>query len=341
MHHTSFLSKIGLPSVLVGLSLLTAAVVGEFSVRLAAPELDPTRHLRFIDGDGTRPALGPRNTEKQQIKNTGDFNVKIRFNGFGLRDPKNISKGAAKDLYLVGDSFTFGWGVEEHQRISERLEVLTGQRVFNLSMPTGIDGYEKLLDYAMANGAPIRNVIIAVSMETDILDYDKEKKSNPTKTQLSGASLVGKLKVFLTRNLALYFLVTTLVHRSPTLKAAAARLGLLIPNLEGVRRFEFSEKLIQSSARRLAAIARRFKTTVAVLPSRALWAGQSKTVEEKRHRTFVFRLNAMGLSVVDLKPAFEKGGSPLAYHFANDPHWKPAGHALAAKVLADFMASRK
>lgn len=337
----SFFSKIGLPWLLACLSLLTAAVVGELSVRFVAPELDVTRHVRFIIGDGAQPTLGPRNTEKRQIKNTGDFNVKVRFNGFGLRDTKSISEGTTEDLYLVGDSFTFGWGVEEHHRISERLEALTGQRVFNLSMPTGIDGYGKLLDYAMTNGAAIRNVIIAVSMETDIFDYDKEKKLKPAKTQLSEKNIVGRLKIFLTRNSALYFLVTTLVHRSPTLKTAAARWGFLIPNLEGVRRFEFSEKIIQSSARRLAAIARRFNTIVVVLPSRALWAGKGKSAEEKRHRAFVSRLNIMGLSVVDLKPAFEKGGDPLAYHFANDPHWNPAGHALAAKMLADFMASRQ
>jgi hypothetical protein len=341
MHQRSSLFKISLSCGLAGLSVLTAFVAGEFSVRLAEPELDPTRHLRFIMGEGNQPTLGYRNTEKRQIKNTGDFNVKIRINEFGLRDSKSLSQGTAEDYYLVGDSFTFGWGVEEHQRISERLEALTGKPVFNLSMPTGIDGYEKLLDYAISNGAPIRNVIIAVSMETNIIDYDQEKKLKPPPAQLSGKSVIRKLKNFLTGNSALYIMATTLIHRSPILKDVAARWGVLIPNLQGVRRFEFSEKIILSSARRLAAIARRFKTTVAILPSRALWVGRNKTVEEKRHRAFVTHLNAMGLSVVDLKPAFEKDGNPLAYHFANDPHWKPTGHALAAKALANFMASRQ
>lgn len=331
---------------LIGLAILVALAIGgisgEFAVRLAEPELDPTRHLRFEKPTGRLPVLGPRNTTQRQIKNTGDFDVTIRFNRYGLRDAKDLAQGTADDVYLVGDSFTFGWGVEENERLSERLESLIGKRIFNLSMPTGFDGYDQLLAYAGQNGARVRNVIIGVSMETDLKDYDVVVGGGRgVDTPGNGAAgLLSRLKGFLTGNSALYLLATTLVHRSPVLKKIAVRAGLLVPNLEGVRQFAVSEKVIESSAKRLAEIAKRYRTTIVVLPSRALWAGGRTTEEANRHALFVARIRDMGLDVVDLRPAFENGGDPLRYHFANDPHWKPEGHALAAEVLAAHLKAR-
>lgn len=336
---------------LTGLAILAAlaigGIAGEFAVRLAEPELDPARHLRFEKPTGRLPVLGPRNATQRQIKNTGDFDVTIRFNRYGLRDAKDLAQGTANDVYLVGDSFTFGWGVEEQERLSERLESLIGKRVFNLSMPTGFDGYDRLLAYAGQNGARVRNVIIAVSMETDLRDYDVaggggrgvDTPGNGPGNK-PGAGPLSRLKGFLTGNSALYVLATTLVHRSPVLKEIAVRAGLLVPNLEGVRQFAVSEKVIESSAKRLVEIAERYRTTVVVLPSRALWAGGRTTEEAKRHALFVARIRDKGLDVVDLRPAFENGGDPLRYHFANDPHWKPEGHALAAEVLAAHLKAR-
>ncbi|MDA1090941.1 MAG: hypothetical protein O3A85_11610 [Proteobacteria bacterium] len=326
--------------------LLAVAISGlaaEFAVRLAQPELNPARHLRFEASQNGLPTLGPRNTEQRQIKNTGDFNVMIRFNRYGLRDSKDLATSTEEDIFLVGDSFTFGWGVKENERISEQLQTLSGRRVFNLSIPTGFNGYEKLLDYATANGARIKNVIIAVSMETDLGLYDKAsapKDAVPTPPSGAG-NILKRIKGYLTDNSALYVLTTTLIHRTSALKALAVGTGFLTPNLEGVRKYEFSQQVIESSARRLQKIAVRFNTTVVVLPSRALWAGDHQTVEGRRHSTFVKRILDRGLDVIDLRAAFEAGGNPLIYHFANDPHWTPRGHALAAKVLAAHLKTKR
>jgi len=341
---TNFPLQILLWASAVLFALAVSGMAAEFAVRLAQPELDPARHVRFEKAQNGLPTLGPRNTEQRQIKNTGDFDVMIRFNRYGLRDSKDLATATAEDIYLVGDSFTFGWGVNENERISERLEVLNGRRVFNLSIPAGLDGYEELLDYAAANGATVKNVIIAVSMETDLRLYDKAsatKNTAPAAPSGTGG-ILQRFKVHLTENSALYVLTTTLIHRVPALKAMAVRAGFVKPNLDGVRKYAFSQQVIEASARRLQEMAARFKTTVAVLPSRALWAGGQQEVERRRHGAFVDRIRDLGLDVVDLRPVFENGGNPLGYHFANDPHWTPGGHMLAAKALAShFRAKRK
>lgn len=334
----------GLSVSVVLLAIAVSGLAAEFAVRLAQPELNPARHLRFEKPKNGLPTLGPRNTEQRQIKNTGDFNVIIRFNKYGLRDSKDLATATTADLFLVGDSFTFGWGVKENERISERLQTLDGRRVFNLSIPTGLNGYEKLLDYAAANGAKVKNVIIAVSMETDLGLYDKPSTPKNAASAPSGGTgnILPWLKGYLTEKSALYVLTTTLIHRAPALKAMAISAGFLTPNLEGIRKYEFSQQVIESSARRLQEIAARFNTTVVVLPSRALWAGSRQTVERRRHGAFVERILELGLDVIDLRTAFEAGGNPLGYHFANDPHWTPRGHSLAAEALAaHFKAKRK
>jgi hypothetical protein len=319
----------------IATAFLVAGVIAEYSVRLAQPEINPANHLRFIDGGGDMPALGPPNSLHRQIKNTGDYDVTVRFNGYGLRDAKDLTQSTADDLFLVGDSFTFGWGAEEDERLTERLQALIGRPVYNISVPADIDGYEKILAYATEKGATIGRLIVAVSMETDIRVYDAPKKAPPP--DVAPARGLPWVKQRLMSNSALYFMVTTIVHRTPWLRDLAVRAGLLVPNLEGIHERRFSPEAIESSVLLLKRLARRYETVFLVIPSRALWHGTHRESEDRQHRALIARLAVAGLDVVDLRPVFEDGGSPLDYHFRNDGHWNPAGHARAARALAEHL----
>ena len=319
--------------LVLGLAFAAAAVIAEYSVRLAQPEINPAYHLRFVKGGGDLPPLGQRNSVHRQIKNTGDFDVTVRFNGHGLRDSKDLAEATGEDVVLVGDSFTFGWGVEEEERLTERLEQRIGRRVFNISVPADVDGYERLIAYAEENGATVGTLIVALSMETDIAVYEK-RKPVPSTTKAPAAGGLKQVKEYLMGHSALYFLVTTLVHRTAWLKDLAVRAGLLVPNLEGVHQYRSSPKAMDSTVGYLARLAKRYPTTVLVIPSRALWHGSGTGGEERRHGALVERLAAAGLDFIDLRPVFEAGGRPLQFHFRNDGHWNPAGHAKAAEALA-------
>lgn len=280
------------------------------------------------------PTLGPKNTQLRQVKNTGDFDVSIRFNKYGLRDAKGLDQAKPSDYFLVGDSLMFGWGVEENQRLSEVLQGRIQTPVFNLGIPADIDGYRKLIDYANGFGARVKNLVLVISEETNLKDY--EKNQAPVPRNRKGFGLFQPIKSYLMTHSALYFLITSFIHKSPMLKDIAVSIGLIVPNLEGIAQRPYVRKVLVSSANRTAKLAENFQTIIAVAPSRAIWHGsdRDKAVADRIHSELIQLLRERGLSVIDLKEIFEMDGKPLQHFFKNDGHWNPNGHAAAAEAVA-------
>lgn len=273
--------------------------------------------------------LGAPNSRSRQRKNTGDYDVTIEINGRGLRDDLDVATAGPHDLLVLGDSIAWGWGVEAGDRFSDRLRGLTGRRVFNVATPTDLKGYRALLAYAEGLGARPGRVVLAVSMETDLVPDDV----SPAVTSGTGAMLA-ELKTWLDSSSAAYLLTTAVVHQTPWLRDIAVRLGLIIPNLRGISHTPDSEAAITASADAVAAVVRNRNALVLLVPSRGLWAGEERDREDSVHRRFVAALEARGLDVIDLRPLLEAGGRPLSFHFANDGHWNAEGHRLAAEAIA-------
>ena len=258
------------------------------------------------------------------------------LNARGLRDDKDVAKATANDIAVVGDSFAWGWGVQAEERFSDRLQKLTGKRVFNVSTPTDLAGYGALIAYARKLGGKFGTVVLAICMENDLLDYgagagdaDRVLVANP-----------GGVRGWLERTSAAYLLLTTAVQQTAWLKAPAVWLGVITPNLEGIAQSDFSEAAIDSSARKVADLARNQRLLVVIIPSRALWIGDNRAVEDRIHKGFLAALGRLGIDFVDLRPLLEAGGQPLSYHFANDGHWNARGHELAAELTLAYLAGR-
>ena len=315
--------------IVAALTVLVAGCVAlglmEGLTRLFFPAFDPSGRFEFRYKMGSL-WLGQPGIAQRQIKNTGDYDVAVRINRHGLRDTRDIAEAMAGDLVVVGDSFAWGWGVEAEERFSDRLQVLTGRRTFNLATPTNIAGYETLLDYAKSLGARIGQVVVAVCLENDLGVYGAadEPADDPT---------VG-WKEWLAERSAAYLLLTTVAHQTPWLNALAVRAGVIIPNLEGISKNDYESETIESSADKLQELSKRYRLLVLLIPSRALWVGENRAVEDRVHKGLVTALVKRGVAVLDLRRLFEKGGAPLAYHFTNDGHWTARGHALAAEAIA-------
>lgn len=324
----------------------------EMAVRLIFPQYDPSGGIRFYtESDGT--VIGLPNSVAHQVKNTGDYDVTVRFNSDGYRDPKNVRSSIHGAIFVVGDSFSMGWGVEERERFSDRLSQSLGQDVYNIAIPADLDTYDKLTRRAERLGAKIDLLIVGVCMENDLRIYEPSvATSRPVDTGVpitssgvvpippaeSFASYIQQWKLWLMDRSSTYFLVTSVVHRTPWLAALAARLGLLKENLKAVDDQPIpTPAVLKSSEERLIRLLNGHKAIVLIIPSRQLWVGteQAKSASAVAHEAFVSALRSRGVRVVDLRGKFEMSGNPLGYHFRHDGHWNAAGHALAAHELAN------
>lgn len=323
--------------VLSALAVLAGLVFGiglaEGLTRLLLPAFDPSGRFEFTHPVGDL-LLGNPGTEARQIKNTGDYDVAIRINSYGLRDANDVATAGSDDILVVGDSFTWGWGVEAQDRFSHQLQILTGRRTFNLSTPTDMDGYAALLAYARSLGSRAGRVVIAICMENDLHLYGSAQPDGPPPGNGSA------LKEWLASHSALHLLAVTTVQQTPWLRNIAVRAGLIVPNLEGIAKNDYDPAVIDSSANRLQEIAEQYRTLVVLIPSRALWVGNSRSraIEERVHTAFVVALQRRGIDVLDLQPVLEAQLAPLSYHFVNDGHWNARGHALAAHAISQHLA---
>ena len=318
-------------TLMVAVAVGVALGLAEGMTRLFLPAFDPSGRFEFRHRVGSL-SLGQPHTEQRQVKNTGDYDVAVSINRHGLRDAGDIAEATADDLVVVGDSVAWGWGVEAPDRFSNRLQSMTGRRVFNLATPTDLAGYEALLAYAESLGARIGRIVVAVSLETDLGSYDAAAERAEDQTQTAD------WKQWLTERSAAYLLLTTMVHQVPGLKALAVQAGAIVPNLEGLARNSYDAEAIEASAAKLQALSRRYRLLVVLIPSRALWVGDNRAVEDRIHTALVAALAARGVAVLDLRPPFEAGGAPLGFHFANDGHWNARGHRLAAEAIARCLA---
>jgi len=87
-------------------------------------------------------------------------------------------------------------------------------------------------------------------------------------------------------------------------------------------------------------IAKTYRSTILIIPSRALWIGAETKQALKMHLDFVAALKRLKIPVVDVRPLMEATGMPMNYHFDHDGHWNAKGHSIAAQALARHILSR-
>lgn len=329
--------------LLFGLSIAVSVLALEYGVRTLIPAYDPSGHIVFTStSEGA--VVSKKKGQLRQIKNTGDYDVTVDINDLGLRESKPLDSTKPGDLFVVGDSFSFGWGVEANERYSNVLDrMLPNRRVFNVSAPTDLEGYVGQLKYAEANGAGVGTIVVGVCMENDILDYAARAQGelrSPETDSRNLSSWLTSVKNKLRDSSAAYFLITSLIHGSPPLRGLAVKLGLIQTVEAGLHTQVFDEVVIASSVAATENLLRGRGGVALIIPSRALWAGTQKQRLEaaKIHDRFVEGLHAAGVNVADPRSEMEKTGNPLSFHFRNDGHWNAKGHALAAGLLAGRVA---
>jgi hypothetical protein len=323
--------RLAASSVLLLFYFLLFCAVGELYVRYCLPQFIPSPSLGINYSAIDHVLLGEKNKSFRQFSPAGDFDVEVRYNKYGFRDVKDISSATERDIFVVGDSFSFGHGVAEEKRFSNVLGSVENVAVYNISIPSlDLDGYEKLIDLALQKTPNLRNIIISLCMENDLRVYGSENTHANMSNVSSGMQIWRELKVYLSGHSAFYRFLIYLVQRYEKTAQLAKAIGIS-DNYVSMRP---DQDVINSTVAKLQSLAKRYNMIVLVIPSRGLWVGDNIQQEKVIHESLLRELERRGVSFVDVVPLFAKDPDPLHFYYKHDGHWTEEAHSIAGKALA-------
>jgi lysophospholipase L1-like esterase len=347
--------NINIRGILINLSLiivstLFALFLGEIALRLmgfdpmyVSPERD-----QFWKYDSR---LGWAHQPRQEgIFETPEFRTFVRINENGLRDrPHSYERqNDGERLLVLGDSFAWGYGVEESDRFSQLLETSLDVEVIN----AGVSGYstdQELLWYSSEGIKYETDLVILVLAGNDVGDNDREIVSTiyyKPKFVLEDGQLIpkgypvpktgsqGRLIYSLSQRSAFaYFLIQRyfdllslygkMKGNSDPANARGSGTSVSAKN----EPFELTIALLHE----MRNIAELRKAKFMIVATDRWWNGPSG----ETYKDFINRLRTEGFLVLDVesKPGFD----PEEMLIPNDGHWNQAGHEFVAEKIKAFI----
>jgi lysophospholipase L1-like esterase len=297
-----------------------------------------------------------------------EWKTQIRINSKGLRDqdydykkPEGINR-----IVVLGDSFTWGYGVEEYERFTEVLEdtLLENCQVIN----TGVCGYgnDQQLLFLKNEGVKYNPdlVVVAFFVGNDILNnlgninkplfvLNEDIKlilTNvpvPRKGEDNDDNVKEIVTVFLSFNRFMahhshaYVFIADRIVSSPNLLNLFKKIGIVDVSLMTSRSYGFygfnhyNWNLTKAILREIDAVAKtnNAKTMIVIIPTRIL---VNKNWDSEINGALVDFGKENNIAVLDLFPEFRehaKNGEQL--YFKMDGHWNANGHKLAAELIYD------
>lgn len=169
-------------------TFLLAGVTAEVSCRLF---LAPTRHWLFPPGmyqDDSDRFISYRLTPNHDaLVQTPYVSFHVRTNSLGFRGPEPDMTGGHKTIAAIGDSFTFGQGVDETETFPAVMAASIDAKKWQV-VNAGTTGYSPAQEYRRyreLNAKMRLDVVIIQLCENDVLDQSK-----PTEQGLFNGTLV-------------------------------------------------------------------------------------------------------------------------------------------------------
>ncbi|GAA4463450.1 hypothetical protein GCM10023093_11940 [Nemorincola caseinilytica] len=118
------------------------------------------------------PVLGYRLTPRMDVTfDNTEFSTRVRTNAVGFRD--DDASLNAPDVLFLGDSYAFGWGVNEEEGVEKQYERLTGKKVLNMAVPGYGNVQELLMLYKWEGSAQVQGKKIFLFLSpNDLLDNE-------------------------------------------------------------------------------------------------------------------------------------------------------------------------
>lgn len=283
-----------------------------------------------------------------------EFNVNIRMNSLGFREREFDLKdlAAKRPVVFMGDSYFFGWGVEQDERLSERFASLLASAkdppgVINLSFPGwSTFQYIEVWKEFVSRVAP-RLVIIGCFIGNDFSDDLKQANRGPAAlASAEGAPTAGRIGPALREALSTSPVIGSVQHllwKSSSFRSLFNRLeihndriALYEPNPSAIQTRLYANT--ESAWATLAGLAREagIPLLVVLIPdhlqvlSPDLFRGLDAGLPQKR---LTEHLAKQGVACLDLLPLMKTLESPDRLFFREDKHWNAAGHRFVATAL--------
>ncbi len=338
-HHRIFRYRYLILPFISLLSCVLVLALGELAARWARPNWAPVRAER-VEFWRYDPVLGwSHNPGQKGVLHHVDWTIHISINSQGLRDKEYpIQRTGKRRMLVIGDSYAWGFGVEQNQCFSKILERdHPDWEIIN----AGVSGYgtDQEYLYLKEHGLKYRPDIVLL-----------EFYSNDIETNARGEDSWYFKPYFVEENGSL------VLKNSPvpgaTLRQRMDRL------LYG--RTYLLEKIYGSAVNAAAALKSRLvgaesENSAAVLLERGAGVtrrllGAIKELCESQGSRFVIVSVPMSvqyraflqdacrkedIKCLPLDSYFESTGRIT--RFPHDRHWNPAGHEIAAKGIEDFL----
>lgn len=323
------------PARKFGLLVFGGAILllfAEGALRLVAKLTGDVRAITFDSELGWRFVPGVVTANPQWSDK-----LPVTINSLGWRDaefPSEKIPGRTRVLAL-GDSFTFGTGVDYGQRFSEVLE-RAEPSVDVLNMGAFAYGPEQEIRVYEVHGASVRpdivlwNLYLGNDME-DIRAHSLHGVPKPYFSFVAGSLYLTKPERTAWTVARSHSLLAERVFR---LLEWALGDGQAISTRSGANELN----LLLALVRRLSLATKDHGSELLIVIIHPKWAAP----EERRYQADISAaLRRAGADVLDLRHVFPIQGEPSVDDFyLSDGHWRPAGHALFAEVLRKDLTAR-
>jgi hypothetical protein len=336
--------------LLVFIGFLIAALIGEFVAR----RFVTIQGQLFTYSPHTGYALRPNRSFQVM---SPEFTVRYETNSLGLRGPE-VDFGNTNCMVLgLGDSFTFGVGVEYEETYLEamRRALMDTAQIELQVVNSGHGGWGTaqeavfLEEYYETFHPRLITVAVFPNDVTDNTSPNLFEIASDGTLERTGTVPRGQTEQFrdvadsiplygwLTENSALFNVIRGLIFdltRSGNQSASEA--GIDLPN---------DEALYQAVDQHLVDLENRILSRIHTIAA----AGGAEVVfafmplKQEDDTVFIYNdgynyCQANGMYCIDMGEVFNNASTPIeSLYYEQDGHWRPAGHVVAGNALADYV----
>ncbi len=292
----------------------------------------------------------------------GEFTVTVKTNALGLRDDHEFSQIKPDNTFrilVLGDSFTFGYGVESEGSYPKQLEVFLRDYVRDRNIEVlnagFADGWAPDTEYLYLKNRGILFgpdlVILGFFQGNDIIDlsrnkWDKDENQLPLRITQAGTGLVPRIikersTLFQFLKWKIHGFIKKALRSAEHIGSSPSDQRLMQPQ-DLINEHLVSTKLLLRGMQDISK-KNNARFAVVIIPAmEAVIKGETRELTRIRRDISEFCMQQQ-IPVLDLLSPFAKHqeDSKKRLYFQLNAHWTNDGHFLAARDIFNFLLSEK